>query len=65
MGKGDAGPARREMRHLLPPRRLFSAKAVGEHDRRPAAGDLIVKCRSGRLSVPILRGGREGRSMLR
>ena len=43
MGEGHAGVVRREVRDLLPPAHLIAAQPVGEDQRRPAAGDLVVE----------------------
>jgi hypothetical protein len=40
--KGHAGMGGGEVAHLLPPRHLVAAQAVGKNDRRSAAGDFIV-----------------------
>jgi hypothetical protein len=38
----DAGMARAERRHLLPPRQMVAAEPVRERDRRPLARHLVV-----------------------
>src|SRR5262249_12169640 len=43
VGEGDAAVALLEVRHLLPPRRVVAARAVGEDERRSLAVHLVVE----------------------
>src|SRR5262249_58652140 len=45
--EGDASVAGSEVRHLLPPREVIAAHAVGEDERGALAGHLVVQVAAG------------------
>lgn len=49
VGEGHAGMAGGEMRYLLPPAEMIAAEPVGEDDRRPFAGHLVVQAAAGAI----------------
>jgi hypothetical protein len=69
VSEGHARVGAAEMRHLLPPAQMVAAEPVGEHDRRPGAGDLVIEAAPGPVEVAALglksaRGGRHARHIL-